>query len=208
MGPFDYFNNLNLDLLESQYSQIDPVTPISDQLKPIGIKPLTPQSEIELKEPTNYLDINLDNFTSTSNNSEASLATKFLGEKGSGNIAQEGLGFAKNMATTFGKRSSGTAEDIMNGVNNTMQGAKLGMQIGGPWGAAAGAAFGAGATIVDAISDGNKARKERIDENRKERRKNLTKRERDYNLRKGEESVSRLKMLRESQMNYISLNGY
>ena len=144
-------------------------------------------------------DVNLKSELPSEN---ASGGLDFLGSKGT-DVASTSVAAGMKALTMSQTTANNDGESVMNGIDMTMKGAQAGMAIGGPWGAAIGGAVGLGYGIYDGFADANqrgrnerKANKEKFNENR-------LRREQEFRISEGEESLKKLSALRKSQMDYL-----
>lgn len=126
------------------------------------------------------------------------------GSAGGGmDIASTSVAAGMKALTMSQTTASNDGESVMNGIDMTMKGAQAGMAIGGPWGAAIGAGAGVVYSVIDGLGDAFKrgrnernALKEKFNENR-------LRREQEFRISEGEESLKKLSALRKSQMDYL-----
>lgn len=129
-------------------------------------------------------------------------------KKGEGLTADTGMaaaGFAANIGQSFSKVAGSESESWAQAGNQAVQGASLGMQIGGPWGAAIGGVIGGGAGIIDAFGDIAKRNKKAREDNKKESESLKTKRELQYSMDNQKKDIDQKAALLKNQLNYLDL---
>lgn len=119
-----------------------------------------------------------------------------------GGIAQYGM----SQINMFQNEAKSEKEGWASFGSSIAGGAALGGSIGGPWGAAIGAGVGLITGTIDMIGD----TKKRSETARNNYNNGLAlaseKRKQDFQLKKGEEQIGKIKALRESQLNYLNLD--
>lgn len=144
-------------------------------------------------------DINLKSELPSEN---ASGGLDFLGSKGT-DVASTSVAAGMKALTMSQTTANNDGESIMNGIDMTMKGAQAGMAIGGPWGAAIGGTLGLGYGIYDGFADANKRGRNERRANKKKFNENRLRREQEFRISEGEESLKKLSALRKSQMDYL-----
>ena len=144
-------------------------------------------------------DINLKSELPSEN---ASGGLDFLGSKGT-DVASTSVAAGMKALTMSQTTANNDGESVMNGIDMTMKGAQAGMAIGGPWGAAIGGAVGLGYGIYDGFADANKRGRNERKANKEKFNENRLRREQEFRISEGEESLKKLSALRKSQMDYL-----
>lgn len=144
-------------------------------------------------------DINLKSKLPSEN---ASGGLDFLGSKGT-DVASTSVAAGMKALTMSQTTANNDGESVMNGIDMTMKGAQAGMAIGGPWGAAIGGTLGLGYGIYDGFADANKRGRNERKANKEKFNENRLRREQEFRISKGEESLKKLSALRKSQMDYL-----
>ena len=143
-------------------------------------------------------DINLKSKTSEN----ASGGLDFLGTKGT-DVASSSVAAGMKALTMSQTTANNDGESIMSGLDMTMKGAQAGMAIGGPWGAAIGAGAGVVYSVIDGLGDANKRGRNERNAAKKKFNENRLRREQEFRISEGEESLKKLSALRKSQMDYL-----
>lgn len=125
------------------------------------------------------------------------------GAAGGMDIASTSVAAGMKALTMSQTTANNEGESIMNGLDMTMKGAQAGMAIGGPWGAAIGGTLGLGYGIYDGFADANKRGRNERNANKKKFNENRLRREQEFRISEGEESLKKLSALRKSQMDYL-----
>lgn len=125
-----------------------------------------------------------------------------LGSRGM-DIASSSVSAGMKALTMSQTTANNDGESIMNGIGMTMTGAQAGMAIGGPWGAAIGGALGLGYSVFDGFGDAFKRGRDERNANKKKFNENRLRREQEFRISEGEESLKKLSALRKSQMDYL-----
>lgn len=136
--------------------------------------------------------------------SESGGIEALAGGAGSGmDIASTSVAAGMKALTMSQTTANNDGESVMNGIDMTMKGTQAGMAIGGPWGAAIGGALGLGYGIYDGFADANKRDRNERRANKERFNKNRLRREQEFRISEGEESLKKLSALRKSQMDYL-----
>lgn len=144
-------------------------------------------------------DVNLKSELPSEN---ASGGLDFLGSKGT-DVASTSVAAGMKALTMSQTTANNDGESVMNGIDMTMKGTQAGMAIGGPWGAAIGGALGLGYGIYDGFADANKRGRNERKANKEKFNENRLRREQEFRISEGEESLKKLSALRKSQMDYL-----
>ena len=144
-------------------------------------------------------DVNLKSELPSEN---ASGGLDFLGSKGT-DVASTSVAAGMKALTMSQTTANNDGESVMNGIDMTMKGTQAGMAIGGPWGAAIGGAVGLGYGIYDGFADANKRGRNERKANKEKFNENRLRREQEFRISEGEESLKKLSALRKSQMDYL-----
>ena len=144
-------------------------------------------------------DINLKSELPSEN---ASGGLDFLGSKGT-DVASTSVAAGMKALTMSQTTANNDGESVMNGIDMTMKGAQAGMAIGGPVGAAIGGGAGLVYGAIDGFSDANKRGRMEREEHKKRFNENRARREQEFRISEGEESLKKLSALRKSQMDYL-----
>ena len=144
-------------------------------------------------------DINLKSELPSEN---ASGGLDFLGSKGT-DVASTSVAAGMKALTMSQTTANNDGESVMNGIDMTMKGAQAGMAIGGPWGAAIGGALGLGNGIYDGFADANKRGRNERKANKEKFNENRLRREQEFRISEGKDSLESLSRLRKAQMNYL-----
>ena len=144
-------------------------------------------------------DVNLKSELPSEN---ASGGLDFLGSKGT-DVASSSVAAGMKALTMSQTTANNEGESIMNGLDMTMKGAQAGMAIGGPWGAAIGGGAGLVYGVIDGFGDANKRGRNERNANKKKFNENRLRREQEFRISEGEESLKKLSALRKSQMDYL-----
>ena len=144
-------------------------------------------------------DINLKSELPSEN---ASGGLDFLGSKGT-DVASSSVAAGMKALTMSQTTANNDGESVMNGIDMTMKGAQAGMAIGGPWGAAIGGGAGLIYGVVDGFADANKRGRNERKANKEKFNENRLRREQEFRISEGEESLKKLSALRKSQMDYL-----
>ena len=144
-------------------------------------------------------DVNLKSELPSEN---ASGGLDFLGSKGT-DVASTSVAAGMKALTMSQTTANNDGESVMNGIDMTMKGTQAGMAIGGPWGAAIGGTLGLGYGIYDGFADANKRGRMEREEHKKRFNENRARREQEFRISEGEESLKKLSALRKSQMDYL-----
>jgi hypothetical protein len=135
---------------------------------------------------------------------EAGGIEALAGSAGGGmDIASTSVAAGMKALTMSQTTANNDGESVMNGIDMTMKGAQAGMAIGGPWGAAIGGALGLGYGIYDGFADANKRGRNERNANKEKFNENRLRREQEFRISEGEESLKKLSALRKSQMDYL-----
>ena len=118
-------------------------------------------------------------------------------------IASTSVAAGMKALTMSQTTANNDGESVMNGIDMTMKGAQAGMAIGGPWGAAIGGTLGLGYGIYDGFADANQRGRNERNANKKKFNENRLRREQEFRISEGEESLKKLSALRKSQMDYL-----
>ena len=144
-------------------------------------------------------DVNLKSELPSEN---ASGGLDFLGSKGT-DVASTSVAAGMKALTMSQTTANNEGESIMNGLDMTMKGAQAGMAIGGPWGAAIGGGAGLVYGVIDGFGDANKRGRNERKANKEKFNENRLRREQEFRISEGEESLKKLSALRKSQMDYL-----
>ena len=144
-------------------------------------------------------DINLKSELPSEN---ASGGLDFLGSKGT-DVASTSVAAGMKALTMSQTTANNDGESVMNGIDMTMKGAQTGMAIGGPLGAGIGAGAGLIYSVVDGFSDANKRGRMEREAAKKQFNEKRARREQEFRISEGEESLKKLSALRKSQMDYL-----
>ena len=144
-------------------------------------------------------DVNLKSELPSEN---ASGGLDFLGSKGT-DVASTSVAAGMKALTMSQTTANNDGESVMNGIDMTMKGAQAGMAIGGPWGAAIGGTLGLSYGIYDGFADANKRGRNERKANKEKFNENRLRREQEFRISEGEESLKKLSALRKSQMDYL-----
>ena len=144
-------------------------------------------------------DVNLKSELPSEN---ASGGLDFLGSKGT-DVASTSVAAGMKALTMSQTTANNDGESVMNGIDMTMKGTQAGMAIGGPWGAAIGGTLGLGYGIYDGFADANKRGRNERKANKEKFNENRLRREQEFRISEGEESLKKLSALRKSQMDYL-----
>ena len=144
-------------------------------------------------------DVNLKSELPSEN---ASGGLDFLGSKGT-DVASTSVAAGMKALTMSQTTANNDGESVMNGIDMTMKGTQAGMAIGGPWGAAIGGTLGLGYGIYDGFADANKRGRNERKANKEKFNENRLRREQEFRISEGEESLKKLSTLRKSQMDYL-----
>lgn len=144
-------------------------------------------------------DVNLKSELPSKN---ASGGLDFLGSKGT-DVASTSVAAGMKALTMSQTTANNDGESIINGIDMTMKGAQAGMAIGGPLGAGIGAGAGLVYSVVDGFADANKRGRNERNANKEKFNENRLRREQEFRISEGEESLKKLSALRKSQMDYL-----
>ena len=144
-------------------------------------------------------DINLKSELPSEN---ASGGLDFLGSKGT-DVASTSVAAGMKALTMSQTTANNDGESIMNGIDMTMKGAQAGMAIGGPVGAGIGAGAGLIYGVVDGFADANKRGRNERKANKEKFNENRLRREQEFRISEGKDSLESLSRLRKAQMNYL-----
>lgn len=117
--------------------------------------------------------------------------------------AMAGIGLATSTFNATKNTSQSEKESIAGAADLTLKSAQLGLQLGGPWGAAIGGAAGLTYGVIDGFADANKRGKMEREANKKKFLEDKMKREQEYRISEGEDSLQKLTRLRKAQMDYL-----
>lgn len=146
-------------------------------------------------------DINLK---SESIGGEAGGIEALAGGGGSGmDIASTSIAAGMKALTMSQTTANNDGESVMNGIDMTMKGTQAGMAIGGPVGAAIGGGAGLIYSIYDGFADANKRGRMERENAKKQFNEKRARREQEFRISEGEESLKKLSALRKSQMDYL-----
>lgn len=126
----------------------------------------------------------------------------FLGSKGT-DVASTSFSAGMKALTMSQTTANNDGESIMSGIDMTMKGAQAGMAIGGPLGAGIGAGAGVVYSVIDGLGDAFKRGRNERNDNKKKFNENRLRREQEFRISEGEESLKKLSALRKSQMDYL-----
>ena len=118
-------------------------------------------------------------------------------------IASSSVAAGVKALTMSQTTANNDGESVMNGIDMTMKGAQAGMAIGGPVGAGIGAGAGLIYGVVDGFTDANKRGRNERKANKEKFNENRLRREQEYRMEEGKDSLESLSRLRKSQMNYL-----
>ena len=118
-------------------------------------------------------------------------------------IASSSVAAGMKALTMSQTTANNDGESVMNGIDMTMKGAQAGMAIGGPVGAAIGGGAGLIYGVVDGFTDANKRGRNERKANKEKFNENRLRREQEFRISEGEESLKKLSALRKSQMDYL-----
>ena len=144
-------------------------------------------------------DINLKSELPSENTSGG---LDFLGSKGT-DVASTSVAAGMKALTMSQTTANNDGESIMNGIDMTMKGTQAGMAIGGPLGAGIGAGAGLIYGVVDGFADANKRGRNERNANKKKFNENRLRREQEFRIAEGEDSLKNLTRLRKAQMDYL-----
>lgn len=144
-------------------------------------------------------DVNLKSELPSEN---ASGGLDFLGSKGT-DVASTSVAAGMKALTMSQTTANNDGESVMNGIDMTMKGAQAGMAIGGPVGAGIGAGAGLISSVVDGFADANKRGRNERKANKEKFNENRLRREQEYRMEEGKDSLESLSRLRKAQMNYL-----
>ena len=144
-------------------------------------------------------DVNLKSELPSEN---ASGGLDFLGSKGT-DVASTSVAAGMKALTMSQTTANNDGESVMNGIDMTMKGAQAGMAIGGPVGAGIGAGAGLIYGVVDGFADANKRGRNERKANKEKFNENRLRREQEYRMEEGKDSLESLSRLRKTQMNYL-----
>ena len=114
-----------------------------------------------------------------------------------------GVGLATSAFNATKNTSQSDKEAITGAADLTAKSALLGLQLGGPWGAAIGGTVGLGYGVIDGFADANKIGRNERRANKEKFNENRLRREQEFRISEGEESLKKLSALRKSQMDYL-----
>lgn len=144
-------------------------------------------------------DVNLKSELPSEN---ASGGLDFLGSKGT-DVASTSVAAGMKALTMSQTTANNDGESVMNGIDMTMKGAQAGMAIGGPVGAGIGGGAGLIYGVVDGFADANKRGRNERKANKEKFNENRLRREQEYRMEEGKDSLESLSRLRKAQMNYL-----
>ena len=144
-------------------------------------------------------DVNLKSELPSEN---ASGGLDFLGSKGT-DVASTSVAAGMKALTMSQTTANNDGESVMNGIDMTMKGAQAGMAIGGPVGAGIGAGAGLIYGVVDGFTDANKRGRNERKANKEKFNENRLRREQEYRMEEGKDSLESLSRLRKAQMDYL-----
>ena len=190
LGKVDFSKLMKNDTVGSIYESFQP--------KDINLKSDSSSSGLE------SLIGGLKTGGSESIGGEAGGIEALAGSAGGGmDIASTSVAAGMKALTMSQTTANNDGESVMNGIDMTMKGTQAGMAIGGPWGAAIGGTVGLGYGIYDGFADANKRGRNERKANKEKFNENRLRREQEFRISEGEESLKKLSALRKSQMDYL-----
>ena len=144
-------------------------------------------------------DVNLKSELPSEN---ASGGLDFLGSKGT-DVASTSVAAGMKALTMSQTTANNDGESVMNGIDMTMKGAQAGMAIGGPVGAGIGAGAGLIYGVVDGFTDANKRGRNERKANKEKFNENRLRREQEFRISEGKDSLESLSRLHKAQMDYL-----